>query len=88
MSGSTVTYTATGTCVVDANQAGNDTYADAPQVQRTIVVTMKPRTTVRGAAKSASQDLAQRLTIERTRTQATLAGVSHGATPEFTGRTM
>ena len=88
VSESTVTYIATGTCVVDANQAGNDTYADAPQVQRTIVVTMKPRTTVRGAAKSASQDLAQRLTIERTRTQATLAGVSHGATPEFTGRTM
>ena len=54
VSESTVTYIATGTCVVDANQAGNDTYANAPQVQRTIVVTMKPRTTVRGAAKSAS----------------------------------
>jgi hypothetical protein len=42
VSESTVTYIATGTCVVDANQAGNDTYANAPQVQRTIVVTMKP----------------------------------------------
>jgi hypothetical protein len=40
--GDTVTYTQTGTCVIDANQAGNATYADAPQVQRTIVVTMKP----------------------------------------------
>ena len=36
--GDTVTYTETGTCVIDANQAGNDTYADAPQVQRSIKV--------------------------------------------------
>ena len=36
--GDTVTYTQTGTCVVDANQAGNDTYTDAPQVQRSIKV--------------------------------------------------
>ena len=38
VSGSTVTYTETGKCVIDANQAGNDVYADAPQVQRTIMV--------------------------------------------------
>ena len=38
VSGDTVTYTQTGTCVIDANQAGNDTYADAPQVQRSIKV--------------------------------------------------
>ena len=42
VSGSTVTYTETGKCVIDANQAGNDTYADAPQVQRTIAVIMTP----------------------------------------------
>jgi len=38
VSGDTVTYTQTGTCVIDANQAGNNTYADAPQVQRSIKV--------------------------------------------------
>ena len=38
VSGSTVTYAAIGTCVIDANQAGNGHYADAPQVQRTITV--------------------------------------------------
>jgi hypothetical protein len=43
VSGSTVTYTAAGTCVVDANQAGNGSYADAPQVQRTIAVTVIPQ---------------------------------------------
>jgi hypothetical protein len=51
VSGSTVTYTQTGTCVIDANQAGNDTYADAPQVQRSIVVTMAPPSTRPGGGE-------------------------------------
>jgi eukaryotic-like serine/threonine-protein kinase len=38
VSGRTVTYTAAGSCVIDANQAGNATYAAAPQVQQTITV--------------------------------------------------
>ena len=38
ISGTTVTYAAIGTCVIDANQAGNGHYAAAPQVQRTITV--------------------------------------------------
>jgi tRNA A-37 threonylcarbamoyl transferase component Bud32 len=38
VSGSTVTYTGAGSCAVDANQAGNARYADAPQVERTITV--------------------------------------------------
>ena len=33
-----VTYLAAGSCVVDANQAGDAKYAAAPQVQRTIAV--------------------------------------------------
>ena len=33
-------YTAPGDCVIDANQAGNSEYAAAPEVQRTIVVTV------------------------------------------------
>jgi hypothetical protein len=43
VSGSTVTYTAAGNCVVDANQAGNDSYTAAPQVQRAIAVTTTPQ---------------------------------------------
>ena len=43
VSGSTVTYTAAGPCVIDANQAGNGTYAAAAQVQRTITVTGQPQ---------------------------------------------
>ena len=43
VSGTTVTYTAAGSCVIDANQAGNGRYADAPQVQRTITVSKIPQ---------------------------------------------
>jgi IPT/TIG domain len=36
--GSTVTFLKSGSCVIDANQAGNGSYAPAPQVQQTIIV--------------------------------------------------
>jgi hypothetical protein len=36
--GSTVSYLAAGTCVIDANQAGGNGYAAAPQAQQTITV--------------------------------------------------
>ena len=38
LSGSTVTFAAVGTCVIDANQAGTATYAPAAQVQQQITV--------------------------------------------------
>jgi len=53
VSGSTVTYTAAGTCVIDANQAGNDSYADAPQVQGKITVILVPQ--YRGISSSFSR---------------------------------
>jgi hypothetical protein len=37
-SGTTVSYTAAGSCVIDANQAGTAQYQPAPQVQQTITV--------------------------------------------------
>jgi hypothetical protein len=43
VSGTVVTFSRTGPCVIDANQAGNDDYTAAPQVQRTIAVTKKPQ---------------------------------------------
>ena len=33
-----MTYNKPGSCVIDANQAGNGTYAAAPQAQLTITV--------------------------------------------------
>jgi hypothetical protein len=38
VSGSTVTYTAGGSCVLDADQSGTGSFADAPRVRRTIAV--------------------------------------------------
>jgi len=38
ISGSTVSFLAVGTCVVDANQPGDATYAAAPQVQQSFAV--------------------------------------------------
>ena len=41
--GTTVNYTATGSCVIDANQAGNANYAAASQVQATVAVGLSPQ---------------------------------------------
>jgi hypothetical protein len=38
ISGSTVSFIGAGSCVIDANQAGNGTYNPAPQVQQTFTV--------------------------------------------------
>jgi len=43
--GSTVTFAAEGTCVIDANQAGNASYTPAAQVQQSITVVPAPTTT-------------------------------------------
>jgi large repetitive protein len=40
--GTTLSYTAAGTCVIDANQAGNTNYTPAPQVTATITVDQAP----------------------------------------------
>jgi hypothetical protein len=39
ISGATVTFNQPGSCVIDANQAGDDKYAQAPQAQQVITVT-------------------------------------------------
>ena len=41
--GTTLSYTASGRCVIDANQAGNAQYLAAPQAQQAIVVTGIPQ---------------------------------------------
>ncbi len=42
VSGATVTFTGTGTCVVRANQPGNGSYQPAPQSQQSFTVTPPP----------------------------------------------
>lgn len=43
LDGATLTYVEVGTCVVDANQAGDATYSAATQVQHTLTVTLRPQ---------------------------------------------
>lgn len=42
LTGGVVSFTAAGTCVLDANQAGDDTVAAAPQVQQSFTVAASP----------------------------------------------
>jgi len=44
VSGNTMTLVALGTCIIDANQAGNATYAVAPTVSRVISIVAAPLT--------------------------------------------
>ncbi len=44
LSGGTVSFTGAGTCVVDADQAGNGTYAQAPTVQVSTLISLVPQT--------------------------------------------
>jgi hypothetical protein len=43
--GATVTFASAGSCVIDANQAGNSDYSAAPQVSRTVAVAAAPTAT-------------------------------------------
>ncbi|HVG08674.1 MAG TPA: Ig-like domain-containing protein, partial [Thermoanaerobaculia bacterium] len=45
ISGSTVSFTGGGTCLINANQAGNGTYNPAPQVQQSFPVNFPPQFT-------------------------------------------
>jgi hypothetical protein len=44
ISGSTVSFTGSGTCVVDADQSGNASYLAAPQAQQSFAVGLNPQT--------------------------------------------
>ena len=48
----TVSYDAAGSCVIDANQAGNDTYAVAAQKTQTLTIKRNPQTITFGTAPS------------------------------------
>ncbi len=54
VTGSTITVLTTGTCTINANQAGNGTYAAATQVQKSFVISPVP-VVDDGAAKRAAE---------------------------------
>jgi uncharacterized protein YodC (DUF2158 family) len=90
ISGSTVSFTADGTCVIDANQAGSANYNAAPQVQQSILVDAPPTVTSTSPANNAiNVPLASTISItfskpaNVTGSAFTLA-CSPGAAPAFT----
>ena len=89
LSGGVVSFTAVGTCKIDANQAGNGTWNAAPQVQQSITVNKGNQTisftstnpspvTVGGATytptATATSGLAVTFTLDGTSTGCTLSG--------------
>jgi hypothetical protein len=57
--GTTLNYTATGSCVVDANQAGNADYSAAPQVKATVPVSAARKSQTITFAALSNKTLAQ-----------------------------
>jgi hypothetical protein len=89
LSSGAVSFTGTGTCVIDFNQAGNATYAAAPEKQQSVTVSKSPQaitvtstapasTTVGGAtytpAATASSGLAVSITLDASSSGCTLSG--------------
>ncbi len=54
LSGSTVSFTGVGNCVIDANQPGNSDYAAAPQVQQSFTILPAPLTVSASSATMAA----------------------------------
>jgi hypothetical protein len=77
ISGSTLTVTGVGSFVIDANQAGNTNYSAAPQVQRTVQVTLAAQTIT--FANPGAQTVGTPLTLSAT--------ASSGLTVAFTSTT-
>jgi hypothetical protein len=97
-SGGVVSFTGVGTCVINANQAGDSNYTAAPQVQQSVVVaqasqsinfssTAPSNATVGGAtyvaAASASSGLPVALTIDASATG--VCSITSGGVVSFTG---
>jgi len=90
VSGSTVSFTADGTCIIDANQAGNANYNAAPQVQQSFVVDTPPTVTSTNPANGAtSVPLASTISITFSKSvtvtgSAFMLACSPGSAPGFT----
>lgn len=88
----TVAYGAVGTCVIDANQAGNATYAAATQVQQSVTVNpapvaqtitfpaLTPKTLAQTPVASATASSGLAVTFTTTTPTVCAAGGTNGAT--------
>ena len=71
-----VSFTGTGTCTVDANQAGNSTYAAAPQVQQSFTIGAASPQVMLSVTPSSGATVASDVQLS-----ATVLGLAGDATP-------
>ena len=79
--GSTVSYTAAGSCVLDANQAGNADYMAAPQVAQTITVNQAPAFVLDSPPLTAAAGQPYGYTFQASGTPAPAYSLGSGAPP-------
>jgi uncharacterized repeat protein (TIGR01451 family) len=79
VSGDTVSYNAPGSCVIDANQAGNTYYAAAQQVSQTITVYQAPTFAVASPPLTAVAGQAYSYTFTASGVPAPVYGLAAGA---------
>jgi hypothetical protein len=85
IAGTTVSFLGAGSCILDANQAGNDRYAPAPQVQQSFTV-VAPAPTVRGV-RPAHGRVGRRVTIRGTNLSGATAVMFRGTSASITSDT-
>jgi hypothetical protein len=83
IAGSTVSFLAGGTCVIDANQAGNANYNAAPQVQQSFTVSQPPNITSGNTTTFAPGKVGQTFSVTTTGfpTNASMAITTPGPLP-------
>ena len=77
--GTTVNYTGAGSCVIDASQAGNASYAAAPQVTQTITVNQAPAFVIDSPPTAATAGQPYDYTFQASGTPAPTYALASGA---------
>ncbi len=81
LAGSTVSFIGAGTCVIDANQAGNANYNAAPQVQQSFVVSKQNQTiSFTSTAPATAQNGGATYTVTATATSGLVVALTIDAT--------
>jgi hypothetical protein len=81
LSGSTVSFSAAGSCVIDANQAGNNNFTPAAEAQQALTVQQPPAT---ATTTSMTSSVNPSLDTQLVTFTATVTGAAPGGTVTFT----
>jgi hypothetical protein len=87
ISGTTVDYAGIGSCVIDANQAGNSVYSPAPEVQQTVSVGQATSSTVLSVSGAATAYGHEQTTVFSVTVHPEYTGTPTGTVTVKTGAT-